>query len=453
MAEILLVEDEANARQVLALGLQASGHMVTDCSSPEEAKVLLSQKHGFDVVLTDLRMAGRDAGLDVVKMSAQLCPKARVLLLTAYASSETAVEAMRYGAFDYLTKPVSREELSSAVERALQAGQTDAPESGNQGPQHDAVDLGKSSLVGESPVMLRVKERLLRASKRDFTVLISGESGTGKELASCFLHQYSKRSKAAFVPVNCGAIPEGLFESELFGHCKGAFTGADRERIGLIESAHGGTLFLDEVGEMPLAIQVKLLRFLQGKSFRPVGSDKEKLSDVRVVAATNKDLSELVRQGLFREDLFYRLNVVPVHMPALRQRREDIPDLVKVLLGDEPVHMSATCMQRLMQLSLPGNVRELENLLQRLIALSDDGELDVSLLDDLEQRDIKLEFGLDDLRSSGEGLEQALERMERNLLAEALQKTAGNATQAAKLLGISFRSIRYRMKKLVMKGE
>jgi len=461
MADILLVEDEDNARQVLSLGLETMGHMVTGCNGPAAAEKAFKE-HEFDVVITDLRMAGQDAGLDVVRMAARLCPRASVLLLTAYASAETAVEAMREGAFDYLTKPVSSEELSDAVERALAAvveGEGAVEESNEEAstakvkPANAVFD--QDMLVGQSAVMQRVKDRLLRASKRDFTVLISGESGTGKELAARLVHKHSARSAAPFVPVHCGAIPEGLFESELFGHCKGAFTSADAKRKGLIESARGGTLFLDEIGEMPLSIQVKLLRVLQEKSFRPVGADAELDADMRVVAATNRDLAEEVKLGRFREDLFYRLNVVPVHMPALRQRREDIPELVQVLIqrSSDAVEVPDACMKRLMQLPLLGNVRELENVLQRLMALSDEQGLDATLLDDFYSAGAQSDISLANMQKNNQNLDEVIESIERQLIEEALAEMDGNATQAAKQLGITFRSIRYRMKKLGMKDD
>lgn len=460
MADILLVEDEANARQVLSLNLESMGHLVTACGGVEEATTALSE-NSFDVILTDLCMDGRDGGLEVVRMSVECCPRARVLLLTAYASSETAVEAMREGAFDYLTKPVSSEELGGAVERALAANMDEQDESSKALPTVKGKKKDKPAkaegdlLVAHSDVMQRVKERLLRAAKRDFTVLVSGESGTGKELAARFVHHYSMRHDEPFVPVHCGAIPEGLFESELFGHRKGAFTSADAHRTGLIESAQGGTLFLDEIGEMPLNIQVKLLRVLQEKSFRAVGADEEQVADVRIVAATNRDLAEEVKHERFREDLFYRLNVVPVHMPALRQRREDIPDLVAALIKRTGTHVDVpdVCMKRLMKLPLLGNVRELENLLQRLIALSDEHELDVSLLDDFYAPNDAIGISLDAMKRADSNLDEVVEGVERQLISEALAEMGGNATQAAKLLGISFRSMRYRMKKLGMKGD
>jgi len=455
LAKLLLVEDEWNARQVLSLGLEAMGHEVVACADPYAAEIALKQGD-VDVVLTDLRMDGRDAGLDVIRMSQQYCPQAKVMLLTAYASAETAVEAMKEGAFDYLTKPVSTEELGDAVERALLA-RYEAQEEDTK-PTHSpaASTLSQAEpddMIGESLVMQRVKERLRRASKRDFTVLITGESGTGKELAAKFVHKHSQRSAAPFVAIHCGAIPEGLFESELFGHKKGAFTSADRDRTGLIESAQGGTLFLDEIGEMPLSIQVKLLRVLQEKNFRPVGSDREVAANVRIVAATNRDLMEEVRQGAFREDLFYRLNVIPVHLPSLRQRREDIPALVRHLVRQDAadVRVPEACMEKLQALPLAGNVRELENTLQRLMALSDDDVLDASLLDDGAMKAHDDGVSLLAMQQQGLNLDQYLEQAERQLLLEALQETGGNATKAAECLAISFRSMRYRMKKLGMK--
>ncbi len=447
MAEILLVEDELNARQILSLGLEGRGHTVKACAGPDEAQIALEAR-GYDVILTDLRMDGYDAGIDVVRMAANLCPGAKVLLLTAYASAETAVKAMKEGAFDYLTKPVSSEELGLAVERALASDEQSS--AGSRAFSSDEV------LVGDSQVMQRVRERLLRAGSKDFTVLITGESGTGKELAARFVHNHSLRGGGAFVPVHCGAIPEGLFESELFGHCKGAFTGAEADRAGLIESADGGTLFLDEVGEMPLAAQTKLLRVLQDMKVRRVGEEREHKIDVRIVAATNRDLGEAVKHGDFREDLFYRLNVVPIHMPALRHRREDIPELTAQLLkrwGGGDARISDSCMQRLSKLPLLGNVRELENLLQRMVALSENEFLEESLLDDFYPEVDSDGLTLDELQHQGMNLDQALEGVERQLLTEALHESKGNATRAADMLGISFRSIRYRLKKLGLKDS
>jgi DNA-binding NtrC family response regulator len=453
MALLLLVEDDKNARRLIAMGLEDNGHVVTACDGPKTAKKEI-EKNQFDVVLTDLRMEGRDAGLDIVDMCSRLQSDTPVLLLTAYASADTAVEAMRRGAFDYLTKPVSSEELAEAVDRAIVNRSMDETHQ-----TEDRIMPDDGGLVGESVVMQRVRERLFRAAKRDFTVLISGESGTGKEVAARFLHSHSPRSEGPFVPVHCGAIPADLFESELFGHCKGAFTGADSNRPGLIESANGGTLFLDEIGDMPLPVQVKLLRVLQDHRVRRVGEEKERQVDIRVVAASNRDLHADVKAGRFREDLFYRLNVVPVHMPPLRQRREDIPPLAQNLLSrwigkDESMKLPPEGLKKLEQLPLMGNVRELENLLHRMIAMADGDTLDVGVLDEMrhEASDAHHDDNVHAMRESGQNLDEWLEQIERRLVGQALDECEGNATKAAKFLGISFRSLRYRLKKLGLKS-
>lgn len=489
MASVLLVEDDKNARRLMALGLEGKGHNVTICVGPGEAETALTQER-FEVVLTDLRMEGRDAGLDVVQMSVREQPEARVLLVTAYASAETAVEALKHGAFDYLTKPVSGEDLAQAVECAL----ADIEENRGQGTEGGGKRTGdrrrrtedrrrrtedgkqrkedrrqrtedrrrkteNEGLIGQSISMRRVRERLLRVAKRDFTVLISGESGTGKEVAARFVHAHSSRSGGSFVPVHCGAIPADLFESELFGHVRGAFTGAGSDRFGLMESADGGTLFLDEIGDMPLSIQVKLLRVLQDHRVRRVGAEEERKIDVRVVAASNRDLAAEVERGNFRQDLFYRLNVVPVHMPPLRQRQEDIPLLVDHLLmrwtqGEERLRLAPETMKKLASLPLPGNVRELENLLQRMIALTDDPVLTPSILNELRIEEAPgKELSLRQLQEDGVNLDGALEDVERRLVRQALDESHGNITKAAELLGVSFRSLRYRLRKLGPKGS
>ncbi|MDX8408968.1 MAG: sigma-54 dependent transcriptional regulator [Mariprofundales bacterium] len=453
MAEILLVDDEANARLVMSLNLQQRGHSVEECASAGAAVALLAQRD-FDVVVTDLRMEQADSGLAVVQAVRQHHPDGRVLLLTAYASADTAVHAMKLGAFDYLTKPVSAEELAQAIERALIDKLDAATEEGEIKESPQAVAAG-ALLIGDSLAMQRVRDRLLRAAQRDFTVLITGESGTGKELSARVVHQASARKEAPFVPVNCAAIPEGLFESELFGYSKGAFTGAESDRQGLIESAHGGTLFLDEIGEMPLMIQVKMLRVLQDHKVRRVGEQQERKVDVRIIAATNRDLDAEVKQGAFREDLFYRLNVVPVHLPPLRQRREDVPQLIEAILqrigGDEELEFPPQLLHRISELPLLGNVRELENLLQRLLAFSDGGRLDGAQIDEVYGMSGEAsDCSLDAFKQSGASLDHWLVRIECALLQQALDETGGNVTKAAKLLGISFRSMRYRLQKLGM---
>jgi len=452
MADVLLVDDEANARLVMSLNLQQRGHVVTQCSGAREALLALD-RHNFDVVVTDLRMEQADSGLQVVQKVAQ-GDAIRVILLTAYASADTAVSAMKMGAFDYLTKPVSADDLATAIERALQGLHADSENTA----KHEVADIvveGAGLLLGQSLPMQRVRERLLRAARRDFTVLISGESGTGKELSARFVHEASARASGPLVPVHCAAIPEGLFESELFGHCKGAFTGADQNRVGLVEAADGGTLFLDEVGEMPLSVQVKMLRVLQEHMVRRVGEQVERKVNVRVIAATNRDLDAEVKQGHFREDLFYRLNVVPVHLPPLRQRSDDLPLLISKLLskitGENEAPAPEALVQKVAKLPMMGNVRELENMLQRLVALSDEGELDLSLIDGVSSSGMPTDLSLAALKESAVGLDVWMARIERELLQQAMNESVESATKAAKLLGISFRSMRYRLQKLGLK--
>jgi len=450
MAMILLVEDDDNARRMMALSLEAKGHEVVTCPGSVDAFSQLDERQ-FDVVLTDLRMEGKDAGIDVVKACQSVHPKIPVLLITAYASTDTAVAAMRGGAFDYLTKPVSADQLAMAVENALASREIKGRNS-----ELIAGEDPVYGLIGSSMVMKRVRERLRKAAAKDVTVLISGESGTGKELAARFIHVFSPRASSPFVPVNCAAIPSELFESELFGHKRGSFTGAESDRPGLIESTNGGTLFLDEIGEMPLFIQAKLLRVLQDHRVRRVGDEMDRHVDMRVVAATNRDLDLDVRAGRFREDLFYRLNVVPIHMPPLRQHREDLPELVDTLLSrqcnpDSKPTVSSEFLERLKDMAFMGNVRELDNLLQRLLAMSDHDRLDASLLGELRRDDyLFVEISLDVLDRRGMSLDDWLNWAELNLIQQAMEKANDNITRAAGLLGTSFRSMRYRLQKFDM---
>ncbi|MFQ5355496.1 MAG: sigma-54-dependent transcriptional regulator [Mariprofundaceae bacterium] len=454
MAKILLVEDEANTRRILSLSLQTKGHEVDDCPDSEHAFKLLN-KEIYDIVLTDLRLHGRDTGLDIIRKSTELQPNARVLLVTAYASLDTAVAAMREGAFDYLTKPVSTEDLTSAVERGL------ADREGK--PWNDSksvpVDAEANGLIGSSVLMERLRDRIIRVAGGEFTVLILGESGTGKELAAQMVHRFSNRSSGPFVPIHCGAIPMDLFEAELFGYKKGSFTGAGSDRSGLIESANGGTLFLDEISEMPKSAQVKLLRVLQDHQVRRLGEEKERKIDMRVIAASNRDLSHEVESGKFREDLFYRLNVVPIYMPPLRYHREDIEELSRHFIGQwsDPgtrPKLDANVLEKLKGLPFAGNVRELENLLQRMLALSNGGLLDGSLLNESGQEDPNhTEVSLDALCRQNIQLDDWLNNIEKNLISQALDRSGGNITRAADFLGISFRSLRYRLHKLGLHGN
>ncbi|MDX8377421.1 MAG: sigma-54 dependent transcriptional regulator [Mariprofundales bacterium] len=474
MAYILLVEDEDNARLVLTLGLRSKGHTVESCGTLLAAKQELDAKQ-FEIVLTDLRLHGENGGLDVVRYARQTQQNTRILLVTAYASAETAVEAMREGAFDYLTKPVSGEELSMAVEHALndliKEIKTTTSTKGTDTDQYTATDEEEVyGLLGHSNAMQRVRDRLHRAAKHEFTVLLSGESGTGKELAALFVHKSSNRAKQAFIPVHCGAIPAELFEDELFGHQRGAFTGAQAERCGLIEAADKGTLFLDEIGEMPLTFQVKLLRVLQERKVRRIGSEQEKAVDIRIVAATNRDLAAEVQAGRFREDLFYRLNVIPVYMPPLRQRMEDLDLLVPHLLTINQAsqrQVTEKLLKHLKRMSFPGNVRQLGNLMQRLLAMSDADVLDEDDLQELQEFSTNgsartnltidtlavsamlVQPSLDDMSRRKMNLDEWLMWAERCLIDDALNHTPDcQMKSAAKILGVSYRSMRYRVQKL-----
>ncbi len=438
---VLVVEDESSMRSLLEMALGRAGYAITVVSSAEEALEKLKDRT-FDVILSDLRLPGMD-GLELLRTCRSRFSSTQFVLMTAYATVESAMEAVREGAFDYIKKPFKLEELELTVWRALEQSRLM-----DEHRRLKEMASGYSSVVAHSPKMARVLEIVRRVADSKAAVLVTGPSGAGKELVAKLLHRLSSRSENPFIPVNCGAIPENLLESELFGYEKGAFTGADTSRPGLFQAASGGTLFLDEIGELPMHLQVKLLRAIQEKTVRPVGSVTEVPVDVRIIAATNRDLREEISAGRFREDLFYRLNVINIDVPSLDERREDIPDLVHILLENlsreaalpVPV-ISDSVMNYLMSRKWPGNVRELENTLERALALDEDG---VITMEDL---------GLEDVPSAGETqhpmtLDERLALHEKEYITEALEATGWNRTKAAKLLGISFRSLRYRMEKL-----
>jgi DNA-binding NtrC family response regulator len=453
MARVLLVEDEANGRRILTLSLRSRGHDVQACPSSEKAFELLGQER-FDIILTDLRLHGRDAGLDVIRKSSELQPEARVLLVSAYASLDTAVAAMREGAFDYLTKPVSSEDLALAVERAL------ADRVNRTGKQDTSasVDPGPHTLIGSSMVMERLRDRIVRVAKSDHPVLILGEPGTGKGLAAHMIHRFSHRSHGPFVRAHCGAMPTGMHEAEIFGNRDRSYSGGSSGHQGLLGAAEGGTLFLEEVNEIPMLVQLRLFRFLEQQKDE---TDEGKIRDkgVRIVAASSRDLSDEVREGRFRKDLFYHLNVVPIYMPPLRHHREDIDELVSHFLdrwrGSEDVPgLSQPFMDKLKTLSFTGNVRELEILIQRAMTLRQGKVLDVSLLDELSEDPMhSAEMSLDAFGAQGIRLDDWLDEMEKRMISQALEKSGGNITRAATLLGISFRSLRYRLHKLGLHGR
>jgi two-component system, NtrC family, response regulator PilR len=455
--DILIVDDERSLREFLAIFLRRGGHRVEAAADADAARKAMAD-HEFDVVITDLKMPGA-SGLDVLAECKRLHPDTQVIVVTAFATAETAIAAMKAGAYDYLTKPFKVDEVGLVVERALE----------RRVLQHQNVVLRDEikgrykldRLIGKSPAMHRVFEVVRKIASARTSVLLIGESGTGKELAARALHELSGRADHAFIAVNCGAIPESLIESEFFGHVKGSFTGASSDRTGLFEAAHSGTIFLDEIGELPAPMQVKLLRVLQERKVKRVGGVQEKEVDVRVVAATNRDLETEVEKGTFRQDLFYRLNVIQLRLPPLRERREDIPILVDHFVrklaaehGRQITGVDPDAMSALMSHSYPGNVRELENLIERSVTLAQGDRISSDTLPTLSPLSAAgARLGpAPELPDEGLDLEKVVEDFERGILIKALERTRGNRTEAARLLGVTFRSLRYRLSKLGITG-
>jgi two-component system response regulator PilR (NtrC family) len=435
-AGVLVVDDEADIRELLELSLIRMGLAVRTAGSIGEAKALLAGGT-FELCLTDMRLPDGD-GLELVRHIATECSDLPVAVITAHGSTESAVAALKSGAFDYLTKPLSLDQLRTLIKSALALPQK-APV---------AAQRGSAQLIGESPALEQARRLIDKLARTQAPVYITGESGSGKELAARLIHSLGARRDQPFVPVNCGAIPENLVESEFFGYKKGAFTGADTERDGFFHAAQGGTLFLDEVAELPLAMQVKLLRAIQEKRVRKVGATTEDPSDVRILSATNQKLAACVETGKFRQDLYYRLAVIELRMPSLRECRDDIPALAHAILerhaaGGRPARLSESAVSALSGYDFPGNVRELENILERALALCA-GER-------IETEDLQL---VPVLAGEAAGphskwpLQEYLDRVEREAILEALDKTRFNRTAAAKLLGITFRALRYRMERL-----
>ena len=451
-SRILIIDDERSMREFVSILLKKQGHEVemADCAEAGFEKI---DSENFDLVLTDLKMPGK-SGLDVLAYQKERDPSTQVILMTAYASHETAVEAMKAGATDYVTKPFKVEELLVQVDKALEIR---ALERENFYLKQRLADrTGLNRLVGRSAPMRAVYDMIVRVAPTRTTVLITGESGTGKELVAKAIHENSDRKGSPFVPVNCGAIPENLIESELFGHVKGAFTGAAIDKKGLFEMADGGTVFLDEIGELPMSMQVKLLRVLQERSVKPVGSVTEKPTDIRVVAATNRDLKAMVEANEFREDLYYRLNVIQIVIPPLRERRGDLPLLIQHFLqkyaddlGKEIRGVERSAMDLLLSYPYDGNVRELENIIERAVTLEPDDMVTTESLPMHMQSGTNLLQWAGDLEIPEDGLDldAIVESLERNLLTKALRRCGGIRKSAAKLLGISFRSMRYRLDK------
>ncbi len=447
---ILVVDDERSMREFLEIFFRREGYEVTTVGSVDEA-LLASEADDYDVVITDLQMPGR-TGLDLLHELRGSAPETPVIMITAFATTENAIAAMKEGAHDYITKPFKVDEIRVVVEKALEKKSL---ASENRRLKSELRSQVRSrNLIGNSAAMHRIYELVGQVAATKTNVLISGESGTGKELVARAIHDQSERECAPFVAVNCAAIPENLLESELFGHVKGAFTGAVQNKAGLFETADGGTLFLDEVGELSPSLQVKLLRVIQDKTIRRVGGTSDRSVDVRLLAATNRHLDEEVAAGRFREDLYYRLNVIQVALPPLRERLDDVPLLVhhfiekySTELGKPISGASDEALDALLRYPFPGNVRELENIIERAVALSRGDWIDRDALAPGVLQPPS-EASSSRIPDEGADLDAMLGSYERGLLLEALERSGGVKKRAAQLLGISFRSFRYRLEKL-----
>ncbi len=437
---VLIVDDEEDILELIELTLLRMG-LDVDRATTVKGAIEKVQAGDYDLCLTDMRLPDGE-GLELVQFISDNLSDLPVAVITAHGNTENAVAALKAGAFDYLAKPVSLEQLRTLVKSALSLPQPAATKSSNE-----------QAMIGDSAAIQQARELIEKLARSEAPVHITGESGSGKELAARLIHQKGARRAQPFVPVNCGAIPENLMESEFFGYRKGAFTGADSDRDGFFQAAHGGTLFLDEVADLPLPMQVKLLRAIQEKKVRKVGATQEDSLDVRIISATHQKLGECVEGGKFRHDLYYRLNVIELRMPALREMREDIPQFVGALLdklsrnaGSKKPEIAPEALEDLKRYDFPGNVRELENVLERAMALCSDGKVTAEDLQ-LTPEDIPgqpVVIGGD----SKAPLQDYLDRVEKEAILEALEKTRYNRTAAAKLLGITFRSMRYRMERL-----
>jgi len=443
MAHILVVDDEINIRRALVTMLEKKGHEVRAAGAGEEALEQL-QAASADLVLTDLKMPGM-GGMEFLRRLKEKWPETEVVVMTAYGSIDTAVEAMRCGAYDYLTKPINRERFPVVVEKALERHAL----AFENKQLRDRLETRTrfDQLVGDSEPMQYIYSLVDMVADSAVTVLLTGESGTGKELVARAIHHKSARADGPFVTLNCGALPENLFESELFGYEKGAFTGAMRTKIGRFEVADGGTLLLDEVGELSLKSQVDFLRVLETKEFRRLGGTKVITVDARIIAATNRNLEEAVKQGDFREDLYYRLNVIPIHLPPLRERADEVPLLVDRFLGEfsayhhrEPKDVSREAMKLFRLYAWPGNVRQLRNLMERLVVTVKDSTIQPEHLPE------EIQASQENTRTMLVTLGSSLEDIEREAIRRTLAEVTNHREKAAKLLGISLRALQYKIK-------
>ena len=451
-AQLLIVDDETSMCEFLEIILQKNGYQV---SSRQSARAAIKdlETGTFDLVISDINMPEM-SGLELLQLIKEKSPSTEVIMITAYASTDTAIQAMKRGAYDYIIKPFNNDEILLTIEKALKNSQLQRENRRLQ--QELEKRYGFGNLIGKSPAILKVYELIQRVAQTRANILITGESGTGKELVARAIHYTGPRKDQPFVTVNCGAIPEQLMESEFFGHEKGAFTGAIKTRDGYFAAADGGTIFLDEIGEIPPALQVKLLRVIQEKSFMRVGSTVERAVDIQVVSATNRDLESAVSEGSFREDLFYRLNVITIDLPPLRERSSDIPLLINHFLqkyNREYEHdidcVSREALKLLLNYTYPGNVRELENIIERGVIMETGTVITPASLPPVLTRPATngTVVGLR-LPEDGLDLEKTLAELEHQLINQALERCDHNKTKAAKLLGLSFRSFRYRLEKL-----
>jgi len=455
MAEtVLVVDDESSMRRFFDVTLKREGYAVLTADSVASGLAVI-EKQTVDLILSDIRL-GDGQGLAILSASKEKDPDVPVVMMTAYASAETAVEAMKLGAADYLTKPFNVDEVRVVVRNNIRTRKILGE---NRQLKRALQDRKAPKMVYQGERMRVLMQMLQRVSKMDTTILVTGESGTGKELVMRSIHEMSQRSEAAFISVNCGALPESLFESELFGYEKGSFTGAEQQRIGLFESARGGTLFLDEIGEMPLKMQIKLLRVLQEKTIRRVGGTQEIPVDFRLLAATNRNLKNEVAEGNFREDLYYRINVVPVQLPPLRERKEDILPLVRHFLkkysgrlGEKEKEMEPDALEKLEHYDWPGNVRELENTIERIVALTPGDVIQLAQLplqfQSLQAKSIHQVF----IPAVGMDLEGYLDDVRFQYMCKSMEMSDGVQNRACELLGMSFRSFRYYLSKAKEKG-
>jgi two-component system response regulator PilR (NtrC family) len=445
--QVLVVDDEADIRELLAMTLSRMG-LETHCAASTTEALAMLGANSYELCLTDMRLPDGD-GLAVLDYVSKHQPNLPVAVITAHGSAENAVAALKAGAFDYLAKPVSLNQLRTLVRSALKLSRPARKSSDND---VHAPSAGPA-LVGTSAIMEATRALIDRLARSQAPIHVSGESGSGKELAARLIHVNGSRQDCPFIAVNCGAIPEALMESEFFGYRKGAFTGAAADRDGFFQAASGGTLFLDEVADLPLQMQVKLLRAIQEKKVRKVGDTSEEPVDVRIISATHRSLGEQVKAGAFRQDLYYRLNVIELRMPALRERREDIPLLASAILerqcaGAHPPRLTGEAAAALVAYDFPGNVRELENILERALALATGAEITAA---DLQLAPQSAGTPAADL--GGLPLQDRLDAIEKKAILDALEQTHYNRTAAAKVLGISFRALRYRMERLGLKDE